>query len=154
MSAPRQAMQPGRAWYREPWPWIVMAPPAVAVVAGIATWWIAAHGADGLVAEDYYRQGLAVNRDLAREARARVLGLSAEVTMGGGHLRVRLEGAAPEALFVHLVHRTRAGYDQRLRLARVGGGVYESAMSPLAPGGWRVRIEDPQSTWRIVREGS
>jgi len=153
MSANRQATQPGRAWYREPWPWIVMAPPAVAVIAGTATWWIAAHGADGLVAEDYYRQGLAVNRDLAREARARTLGLSAEVTMGGGRIQVRLDGAAPEALFVHLAHRTRAGYDQRLRLAR-SGGIYEAAMTPLAPGGWRVRIEDPQSTWRIVREGS
>lgn len=140
-------------WYRQRWPWIVMAPPAVAVVAGAATWWIAASGADGLVAEDYYRQGLAVNRDLAREARARALGLRAEVALGGGRIRVRLAGAAPEALFVHLAHRTRAGFDQRLRLAPAGG-VYEADMAPLAPGGWRVRIENPQSTWRIVQEGS
>jgi hypothetical protein len=140
-------------WFKQPWPWIVMAPPAVAVVAGFATWWIAASGADGLVAEDYYRQGLAVNRDLAREARARALGLRAEVGLGGGRIRVRLEGAAPEALFVHLAHRTRAGFDQRLRLARAHG-VYEAELGPLAPGGWRVRIEDPRATWRIVREGS
>jgi hypothetical protein len=140
-------------WFKQPWPWIVMTPPAVAVVAGVATWWIAASGADGLVAEDYYRQGLAVNRDLAREAHARALGIRAEVELGDARLRVRLEGAAPEALFVHLAHRTRAGFDQRLRLAHVGGA-YEAAMSPLAPGGWRVRIEDPRASWRIVREGT
>jgi len=39
-------------WYKEPWPWIVMAPPAAAVLAGIATIWIAVASADGLVAED------------------------------------------------------------------------------------------------------
>jgi len=140
-----------RPWYREPWPWLLMAPPAVAVVAGLATVWIAAASADGLVAEDYYKQGLALNQVLAREKRARALGLAAKVEMAAGRIRVRLEGAAPEALFVRLVHRTRAGYDQRLRLARAGGA-YEAAMSPLAPGGWRVSIEDPQGRWRIVRE--
>ena len=66
---------------------------------------------------------------------------------------MRLTGAAPEALFVHLAHRTRAGYDQRLRLARAGE-FYEAELAPLAPGGWRVLIEDPRSSWRIVREGT
>ena len=31
-------------WTKEPWAWIVMAPPAAAVLAGLATWWIAASG--------------------------------------------------------------------------------------------------------------
>ncbi|MDH3319828.1 MAG: FixH family protein [Betaproteobacteria bacterium] len=138
-------------WYKEPWPWILMAPPAVAVLAGIATVWIAVASADGLVADDYYMQGLALNRALAREQRASALGIAAQVEVGAGRIRVRLEGAAPEALFVQLAHRTRAGYDQRLRLARVAGA-YEAEMAPLAPGGWRVVIEDPQGSWRIVRE--
>jgi len=138
-------------WTKEPWPWILMAPPAVAVVAGLATLWIAVRSADGLVAEDYYKQGLAINRVIALEERARALGIKAQVRMSEGRIRVRLAGAAPEALFVLLAHRTRAGYDQRLRLARVAGD-YEAQMTPLAPGGWRVSIEDPQGTWRIVRE--
>lgn len=138
-------------WTKEPWPWIVMAPPAAAVLAGIATFWIAASGADGLVAEDYYKQGLGINKVIAREERARALGIAAQVEIGEGRIRVRLAGAAPVALFVHLAHRTRAGYDQRLRLARVADA-YEAQMTPLAPGGWRVSVEDPQGSWRIVRE--
>lgn len=58
-------------WTKEPWPWIVMAPPAAAVLAGIATLWIAVASADGLVAEDYYKQGLGINKVIAREERAR-----------------------------------------------------------------------------------
>jgi hypothetical protein len=128
-----------------------MAPPAAAVLAGIATIWIAVASADGLVAEDYYRQGLALNKVIAREERARRLGISARLDVVDGRIRVWLEGAQPEALFVHLAHRTRAGFDQRLRLARVDGR-YVAEMAPLAPGGWRAFIEDPQGRWRIAKE--
>ena len=65
----RDATQP---WYREPWPWILMAGPAIVVVAGFATLAIAVKTDDGLVADDYYKQGLAINRVLrARRAGAR-----------------------------------------------------------------------------------
>lgn len=140
-----------RPWYKELWPWILMVPPAAAVLAGIALVWIAVASADGLVAEDYYRQGLAINKVIAREERARALGLAARVEIGEGRIRVHLQGAQPEALFVYLVHRTRTGFDQRLRLARAGGA-YEAAMVPLARGAWRAFIEDPRGDWRIVQE--
>lgn len=138
-------------WHKQAWPWILMAPPAAAVLAGIATVWIAVASADGLVAEDYYRQGLAINKVIAREERARQLGIAAQLEVRDGRIRVRLEGARPAALFVHLVHRTRAGFDQRLRLAPAGGA-YEADMSPLARGAWRAFIEDPRGEWRIVKE--
>lgn len=138
-------------WTKEPWSWIVMAPPATAVLAGIATIWIAVTNADDLVAEDYYKQGLGINKVIAREERARELGIRAELEIGNGRIRVRLEGDAPEALFVQLTHRTRAGFDQRLRLARTGAA-YETELPPMAPGGWRAFIEDPQGRWRIARE--
>jgi hypothetical protein len=141
-------MQP---WYKQAWPWIVMAPPAAAVLAGIATAWIAVASADGLVAEDYYKQGLAINQVIAREERARQLGIAAQLEVRDGRISVRLQGAQPEALFVHLVHRTRAGFDQRLRLAPAAGR-YEAEVEPLARGAWRAFIEDPRGDWRIVKE--
>jgi len=141
------------SWMKEPWPWIVMTPPAVAVVAGLATVWIAVKGADPLVVDDYYKQGLAINRVIAKEERAHALGIEAEVEVTGARLQVRLEGARPEAIFVRLVHHTRAGLDQRLRLPRAAGG-YAADIVPLAPGRWHVYIEDPRGAWRVVREVS
>ena len=47
---------PARPWYREPWPWILAAGPAIVVVAGLATFWIAAHNAD-VVVKDPRAQG-------------------------------------------------------------------------------------------------
>jgi hypothetical protein len=142
-----------RPWYREPWPWILMAAPAAAVLAGAATMWLAVNGADGLVADDYYKRGLAINQVLALEENARRLGVRAHAEARGGRLRVALSGAAPEALFAQLAHATRAGFDQRLRLARAAPGVYEAELPPLAAGRWRVVLEDPRREWRVVQEG-
>jgi len=141
-------------WYKEPWPWLLMAGPAAVIVAGAATIWIAMASADGLVAEDYYRQGLAINKVLAREEAALQRGISAEVVLESGKLQVVLKGEKPEALFAHLAHATRAGHDMRLRLAPAGAGVYEAALPPLPAGRWRIVIEDPRSTWRIAKEAS
>lgn len=143
-----------RPWYRQLWPWLLISGPAAVIVAGAATIWIAFASADGLVAEDYYRQGLAINSRVAREEAARRLGISAEVTVTADRVRVRLQGQQPEVLFVHLAHATRAGHDVRIRLTSSAGGIYEGEVGPLPRGRWRVVIEDARSTWRLAREAS
>ena len=65
-------------------------------------------------------------------------------------MRVRLQGDAPDALFVHLAHATRADHDQRLRLEPAGKGLYEAELEPLPPGRWHIIVEDPRATWRTV----
>ena len=140
-------------WYRQRWPWILMSGPAIVLVAGVITTWIAFDSADGLVADDYYRKGLAINKVIAREEKARSLGLTADIDSSGGRLRVRLAGDAPEAIFAHLVHATRSGFDARLRLARGADGLYEAALPALPPGRWRLALEDPRGSWRIAKEG-
>ena len=54
-----------KPWYREPWPWILAAGPAIVVVAGLWTFVLAASTTDTLVTEDYYRKGLQINREIA-----------------------------------------------------------------------------------------
>jgi hypothetical protein len=129
-----------------------MSGPAVVVVAGLATTWIAYATSDGLVAEDYYKRGLAVNAVLGREQAAVRLGIAAQFERSGGRMRVRLTGAAPEALFLQFEHATRAGHDLRLRLVPVGSGLYEAALPPLAAGHWRLVLEDPRGEWRLVKD--
>lgn len=131
-----------------------MSGPAAVLVAGAITTWIAFASADGLVADDYYKQGVGINRVLAREAKAQQLGISAEIAFNSSTISIHLRGQAPEALFVHLAHATRAGHDQRLRLAPTAPGVYEAELPPLPAGRWRIVIEDPRASWRIVKETS
>jgi len=56
-----------RRWYRQLWPWLLILPPLASVVGGILVLWLAVGTSDGLVAEDYYRQGVTINERLARE---------------------------------------------------------------------------------------
>lgn len=140
-------------WYRQRWPWILMAGPAIVVVAGFATLAIAITTDDGLVADDYYRQGLAINQVLERDARASALGLTAMVQFNDARDRVRvtLRGPAPEqAPVLRLLNATRAGADQTVALAAVAPGVYEGVL-PIAPRGvWRVQLEDAGAAWRLT----
>lgn len=140
-------------WYRERWPWILMSGPAAVIVAGAITTWIAFASADGLVADDYYKRGLAVNAVLKREDAAVRRGIEARFEVRGGTVHVDLRGDAPPALLLNLAHATRAGEDVRLRLERMPGGGYEAALPKLAPGARRLILEDPRGDWRIVREG-
>ena len=89
-----------KPWYRELWPWLIISGPAAVLVAGAVTTWIAFASADGLVAEDYYKQGLGINRRLAREDAARKLGISAAIRIAAivrsrRAARFRAGGAVP-----------------------------------------------------------
>ena len=91
-----------KVWYKEPWPWILMALPATAVVAGIITLLLAIRSNDGLVADDYYKQGLGINKVLARQEMAAKMGLKARVDLSGSKVVLQLSGregmALPEKL--------------------------------------------------------
>ena len=144
-------------WYRQPWPWILMAGPATVLVAGVITTWIAFATSDGLVAQDYYKQGLAVNKVLAKEEAAARLGLEAriELTRDRHRIVVNLVGAQPAELRVRFAHATRSGFDLALGLIRVREGRYEAAVpQEMPPGRWNVHIESPKGDWRLAGEWS
>ena len=141
-----------RPWYREPWPWILISLPATAVVAGIATVWIAASSADGLVVGDYYKAGLAINQTLARDEAARALALRATLKEEAGALSLQLGGnlqAYPARLMLTLAHPTRQGMDHVLTLQHAGGGRYRTALPAVQAGKWHAQLTDPASAWRL-----
>ena len=143
-----------RPWYREPGPWLLMAGPAVVVVASMVTLWLALRSSDGLVAEDYYRRGLAINRTLAQSERASELGLGARIGLSGEQLSVRLQArsaafAAPARLLVQVSHPTRAGVDQRLLLP-LQDGAYRGPLHLPAEGHWLLQLEDEEGSWRLA----
>lgn len=141
-------------WYRQRWPWLLMLGPAIVVVAGFVTLWLAITSFDGLVADDYYKRGLGINRTLERAERAAALGLVAIIDVdAGGAARVALSStvvdlkAAPALLRLTLLHPTRAGADRRIDMQRGADGSYRGQAGILPPGRWRVGIETDD--WRL-----
>jgi len=143
-------------WYKEPWPWILMTGPAVVIVAGGITAWLAITSNDGLVTDDYYKQGMTVNQRLQRDHKAGALGLHADLMRSGTNLRL-LMGAAtdsklPDMLSVKFAHPTQAGHDQLVKMASEGQGFYGGQMTTEIAGRWIVSIEDPSGDWRLQGE--
>ncbi|MBW8328500.1 MAG: FixH family protein [Thiobacillus sp.] len=141
-----------KPWYREPWPWFLISLPATAVIAGVATVWIAATSADGLVVGDYYKAGLAINQTLARDDAARALALTATMKNEAGVLALELGGRLktyPRQLTLTLAHPTRQGMDQTLVLVHAGGGHYRAAQPVLPAGKWHAQLTDIASSWRL-----
>lgn len=142
-------------WYREPWPWLLMVGPAVVIVAGMITAYLAIISNDGLVEDDYYRQGLAINQRTARDQRAGDLEVEAELVSGGqgGRIRAHLRSAlgVPEAdsLLLLLSHPTRSGFDQKVILRPEGGSLYAGTLTPVH-GRWHVVLEDDRGAWRLT----
>lgn len=143
-------------WYREPWPWLLMAGPVAVIIAGIATVWIAVASSDGLVVDDYYKQGLAINQTLERGALATERGYRAEALLAddGRSVTLRLAAKAsvalPEQLQLRIVHPTRAGRDGLVLLRSSAPGVYAGAVPALGTGRWLLVLEDMQSQWRLA----
>ncbi len=55
---------PGAPWWKFPLVWMVIAGPAAVVLAGFYTLWLAVRAPDPVVAQDYYRQGIEINKTL------------------------------------------------------------------------------------------
>jgi hypothetical protein len=146
------AERPARRWYREPWPWLLMAGPFVAIVASLASAWLALKSDDGVVAQDYYQQGLRINQRLKHAAANAERELGATITVGaGGAVRVHMEGggtgAAPQSLRLTLARPASSTHDRIVILKPGPDGDYVGVLGAQKPGRWVVTLES--GAWRL-----
>lgn len=141
-------------WYREPFVWLLIAFPLTAVVAGFITLGLAISSDDGVVEDDYYRQGKEINRVLARDQAAAAHGLQGRVEFDDAQheLLIRLTARAPATIpdnvELKFLHATRSGIDRMLVLARQSDGTYRAPLPELAQGHWNVQLA--AQDWRLV----
>jgi len=141
-----------RHWSREPWVWLLIALPLTAVIAGMVTLYLAIVSSDGLVVDDYYKRGKAINRDLARDQAAAEHQLHAALGYAAVNNRFTLTLQAqdytlPQAIKLTVLHPTMPGRDQVVTLVHRGAGQYEGGVSDLASGNWYVQLE--AEDWRL-----
>jgi uncharacterized protein len=108
-------------WYKQFWPWFIFGLPALVVVASIITVIIAFKNQDSLVADDYYKDGLAINRVLEQDDNALKLLLAAELVVDGlvGELQLSLQGELvefPSVIELRWIHPTDMQQDFSLSL--------------------------------------
>lgn len=138
-------------WYREPLVWLLIAIPGSAVVMGAVLLTLASSSYDGLVADDYYKRGLQINRSIGRDKYAARLGITADVRIEHGSLALTLAGRleeSPDTLTLRFLHATRQGRDQVVLLKHVGNREYRAALGEQEiESNTLVRLES--KVWRI-----
>ncbi len=63
-----QSETPALPWWRHGHVWLIISGPAIVVVAGFITLWLAISKPDPVVEEDYYQRGLQINETLRQQA--------------------------------------------------------------------------------------
>jgi hypothetical protein len=152
-------------WYREPWTWLLIGLPAVAVVASLTSAFLALDGADPLIEDNYYQRGLEINTTLARIHHAAALGIHASVEYDGLRhgesvwVKVRsTQGLHDTAVQMRLIHPARGGADRQAILARVPGSSDTEAEytgqwpEDAVPTG-SAKANEAAVNWRIALQG-
>ncbi len=144
-----------RPWYRYPIVWMMLAIPFSAIVMGTIMMTLALESEDGLVSDDYYREGLGINQDISRDRRAVALGIHAELTLDNpakivtvDFFRGKLE-QAPQSLRLSIQHATRANSDITIELQRGIGRQYIGHLQhPLSKGNWYFSLTAGE--WKLI----
>jgi hypothetical protein len=145
---PREDSKP---WYKQFWPWFLIALPATVVVAGISMVFIANEGADDLVVDEYYKNGLAINRKLEKLQRAQQQGITARLSIIGSDIIVKTDGPvdAPQ-LKLALSHPLESDRDFEVFLVQSVPGEYRGSMAADVAPRWHWALQLPgDQGWRL-----
>jgi hypothetical protein len=138
-------------WYRHFWLWFIIMLPASVVVAGFVTLYIANRYSDDLVVDEYYKNGLAINRQLEKKQRAHSQGIAAQLSFHDTSVVVSLTGPVnDESLHLLLSHPLEADKDFELTLIRSYQGVYQGKLEQVIAPRWHWTLEVQQPNgWRL-----
>ena len=143
-----------KPWYKYPLVWMMVLIPFTAVIMGVVMIWLAVDTDDGLVADDYYKQGLEINRVIIRDKKAAKLGLSAIIEFDNKSKAIRLtfdKGALasfPDTLQLSFQHATRANSDVMVTMNHGIDNLYiGNIKEALTEGIWYFELVDDD--WKI-----
>jgi len=138
-------------WYREPWAWFIFILPSIAVVASITTYVIANTNADTLVVGDYYKQGKAINFQVAKVKQAQKLGIRFALQLSNNKLIIKPTGIEKEfsLLNVDFFHPTLEERDFHLALTPDGNSFFRHTFDNDISGKWKITITSFENEWKI-----
>ena len=138
-------------WYRQFWPWFLILLPASVVVAGLSTVYIASKHADDLVVDEYYKDGMAINRQLEKKEYARELGIAAQLKFSAHSVAVTVTGEVNNnTLYLRLSHPLEADQDFTVELTAVEPGFYAGILQREIMARWHWTLENgDERAWRL-----
>ncbi len=136
------------AWYKNPWVWLVIFFPLLAVVAGIATVIITSQNQPEMVVDDYYKKGKAINQELTLYNKAQQLGVVLELKSQGELIEVKSNQKLP-AIKVKMIHSTLAELDFSMVLTPNAKGTLSGSLEQEINGKWEAVLMPMDESWKV-----
>ncbi|MDR9439457.1 MAG: FixH family protein [Halomonas sp.] len=155
MSAEHENIPP---WYKQFWPWFLIGLLASSITFSLIYLTLSIRYYDGSVGDDYYKEGLAINEQLAKQELAKTLGLEAMMRADDrtGDIVVDLQGERrPERLHLALIFPTDSDRDRSLSLEHVRNGRYVGMIDEPLHYRWYLQLqpsEGQDAEWRLTGE--
>ena len=139
------SIEDSEPWYRQFWPWFIIALPTTVVIAAFATLYIANRHSDDVVVDEYYKEGLAINQRLADLDNAQELNIQADLEFSASQVIARVSGEdMASSLRLLLSHPMEADRDLEILLSRVSAGEYRGQLPRELSQRWH---------WSLIHEG-
>jgi len=125
--------------------------PLTAVIACSVTVYLAITTADGVVSDDYYKDGKAINISMARDDKATEMELAAQLLRGDKNaVRVMFNQDVKDSTVVlKFLHATQDQQDQTVALIPISTRIFDGVIEDLAPGKWYVQVAPEEGDWRL-----
>lgn len=146
-------------WYKEPWFWMIITPLLVVIVAGFNLLYLAITTMDGVVVDNYYKDGRGIIARNEEDAFARQRGLAADVQwMPGNKVFLTLSGdlqIPPEQLDLLIVFPTSENFDIDVPLTHQGRGEYSGELPETVTGRRQLLLRpiNENANWRLHYDG-
>lgn len=142
-------------WYKEPWMFLVVGVPAIAVCWGVVIITLAVTGKDSLVSDSYYKDGMAYTENNEFIDRAKRLQVKATMVYNEGEIHVTISGyldEQPTFLQLQLIHPTLETKDESVFLQQTADGSYLGLANTDHLGKRKLWLQSPEQDWMLKDE--
>lgn len=143
-----------KPWFRQFWPWFLIAIPFSSVVMGVVMINLAINGEDSLVRKDWYKDGMAINQRLDKRLKATELGIKAALTLDteSGDLFLdtsNLDVRTETELTLQLIHPTLEKNDRTVQLYLAPNDRFYTKLDFNPKGLYYLLLSSSSDAWEI-----
>ena len=135
--------QDSAPWYKQIWLWLVLAPLIMVIGASFFMIYLAISSSDGVVVDNFYKDGLAIKVREQQDEYALQRNIKAELKIENQQINLQLSGhleVLPAQLKLQIIFPTLASKDVNVILTE-SGGMYTGALPETLEGRRQLQIQ-------------
>lgn len=137
-------------WYKQFWPWFVIAIPVSSMIVGVIQISFALNSPNDMVVDNYYKEGLGINKVIGKRNLATELNISASIVVDNttGEVILTTKNAQEQILTLNFYNSAISDKDFNIKLSRIADNQYRGSLDKSISGIWNLYLESAVG-WQI-----